>query len=89
MCIVNNIPKGIASGMDGNHAKFYMYCTAASSTTAADAFERAYTRFVNMLAQGAWPKAISPYFRGGQAILLIKEASEEALRADPTEYNIR
>ncbi len=42
-----------------------------------------------MLAQGAWPEAIGPYFSNGQAILLIKEASQEALCADPTEYDIR
>jgi hypothetical protein len=35
------------------------------------------------------PEAIGPYFSGGWAILLIKEASQEALLIDPTEYNIR
>jgi hypothetical protein len=38
MHIVNNIPKGIASGMDGNHAKFYKYCATAPLVTATDAF---------------------------------------------------
>jgi hypothetical protein len=42
-----------------------------------------------VLAQGAWPEAIGPYFSGGRAILLIKEASQEALHVDPTEYDIR
>jgi hypothetical protein len=84
MHIINSIPKGTASGMDGNRVEFYMYCAAAPSATAADTFQRAYCRFVNVLAQGAWPKAIGPYFSNGRAILLIKEASEEALRADST-----
>ncbi len=37
----------------------------------------------------ACPKAINSYFSGGRAILLIKEASQEALHVDPTEYDIR
>ncbi len=86
MHIVNSIPKGITLGMDGNRTEFSKYCVAASSTTAADVFQRAYNH--NVLAQGAWPEAISPYFSGGQAILLIKEASQEVLHIDPTEYDI-
>jgi hypothetical protein len=93
MHIVNNILKGTVPCMDGNRAEFYMYYVVAPSATVVDIFQRAYTRFVNMLAQGAWPKAISMYFNNGQAILLIKEASQEAsqeaLRTDPTEYDIR
>jgi hypothetical protein len=88
MHIVNNIPKGIASGMGGNRTEFYKYCTITSSATIANAFQRAYICFVNMLAQGAWPKAIDPYFSGGRAILLIKEVSQEALHVDPTKYDI-
>jgi hypothetical protein len=34
-------------------------------------------------------EAIGPYFSGGRAIFLIKEASQEALRVDPTKYDIR
>jgi hypothetical protein len=61
MHIVNNIPKGTASGMGGNRAEFYKYCTIALSATAANAFQRVYSCF---MAQGAWPKAIHPYFSG-------------------------
>jgi hypothetical protein len=89
MHIVNSILKGITSGVDNNRAEFYMYCATALSTTVADAFQRAYCRFVNVLAQGAQPEAIGSYFSGGRAIFLIKEASDEALCADPTEYDIR
>jgi hypothetical protein len=49
MHIINSILKGIAPGMDGNRAKFYKYCAAAPSATAADAVRRAYSRFVNVL----------------------------------------
>ncbi len=42
-----------------------------------------------MLAQGAWPKPIGPYFTNKRAILLIKEVSQETLHSDPTEYDIR
>jgi hypothetical protein len=55
----------------------------------ADTFQRACNLFVNLLAQGAWPEAIGLYFNGRRAILLIKEAFEEALHADPTDYDIR
>ncbi len=89
MHIVNSIPWGTALGMDDNCTEFYMYCTVAPSATAANAFQRAYTRFVNLLAPGTWPEAISPYFSGGRATLLMKEASQEVLRADPTKYDIR
>jgi hypothetical protein len=41
-----------------------------------------------VLAQGAWPEAIGPYFSDGRAIFLIKEVSQEALHVDPTEYDI-
>jgi hypothetical protein len=65
--------------MDGNHVEFYKYCTAAPSVNAMYAFQQAYSCIVNMLVQGAWPKAINPYFNNERAILLIKEASQEAL----------
>jgi hypothetical protein len=42
-----------------------------------------------VLVQGTWLEAIGPYFSNGQAILLIKEVSQEALHVDPTEYDIR
>jgi hypothetical protein len=89
MHIVNSIPKGTMPGMDGNRAKYYKYCAAAPSATTADAFLWAYNRFVNMLAQGVWPEAIGSYFSDRRTIFLIKEASQEALHVDPTEYNIR
>jgi hypothetical protein len=89
MHIVNNISKGTTPGMDGNRAEFYKHSAATPSTNAVDVFQRAYNRFVNVLVQGAWPEAISLYFSSGRAILLIKEASKEALRADPTKYDIR
>jgi hypothetical protein len=60
MHIVNNIPKGTTPNMDGNRAEFYKYCVVVPSTIATGAFQRAYNRFINMLARGAWPKAISP-----------------------------
>jgi hypothetical protein len=41
-----------------------------------------------VLAHGAWPETIGPYFSDGRAILLIKEASQEALHVDPTKYDI-
>jgi hypothetical protein len=41
-----------------------------------------------VLAQDAWPEAINPSFNDGWAILLIKEASQWALRADSTKYDI-
>ncbi len=50
MHIVNSIPKATAPGMDDNRAEFYNYCATAPSTTAADACQRAYSHFVNMLA---------------------------------------
>jgi hypothetical protein len=50
MHIVNNISKGTTPGLDGNRTEFYMNCVVASSTIAVDAFQRAYTHFVNMLA---------------------------------------
>jgi hypothetical protein len=53
MHIVNNIPKGTALGMDGNHVDLYMYCVVAPSATPTDAFQRAYNCFINVLAQGA------------------------------------
>jgi hypothetical protein len=53
MHIVNSIPKGTAPSIDGNRAEFYMHCTAALSAIKADAFQRAYNRFVNVLAEGA------------------------------------
>jgi hypothetical protein len=68
--------------MDGNRA-------AVPLSNVVNAFQRAYSSIVDMLAQGAWPKAISPYFSDRRAILLIKEASQEALRADLTKYDIR
>jgi hypothetical protein len=89
MHIVNNISKGTMPSMDGNRAEFYKYYAVAPSATAMDAFQRAYSRFINVLVQGASPEAISPYFSGGHAILLFKEASQEVLRNDLTEYNIR
>jgi hypothetical protein len=89
MHIVNNIPKGTVSGMDDNRAEFYKYCAVVPLATAADTFQKVYNRFVNVLAQGAWLEAIGPYFSGRQAILLIKEASQEVLHVDPTEYDIR
>jgi hypothetical protein len=89
MHIINSTPKGTASSMDDNRAEFYKYRTTAPSPTVADAFQGAYSRFVNMLVQGTCPEAISPYFNDGRAILLIKEASQEALHIDPTKYNIR
>jgi hypothetical protein len=70
--------------MDDNCAEFYMYCATALLATVTDAFQRAYNHFINLLAQGAWPEAIDPYFSNGQAILLVKEA----LHADPIEYDI-
>jgi hypothetical protein len=53
MHIVNRILKDTAPGMDGNRIEFYMYCVVAPSTTTTDAFKQAYTRFVNVLVQGA------------------------------------
>ncbi len=50
MHIVNNIPKGTAPGMDDNRVEYYMYYADAPSAIAADAFQRAYNRFVNVLA---------------------------------------
>jgi hypothetical protein len=41
-----------------------------------------------VLAQGASAEAISPYYSDGWAMLLIKEASQEALCVDPNEYDI-
>jgi hypothetical protein len=41
MHIINSNPKGTMSSMDGNRAKFYKYCVAALSATAADVFQRA------------------------------------------------
>ncbi len=38
MHIVNNILKGTVLGMDGNRAKFYMYCVVVPLAIAADAF---------------------------------------------------
>jgi hypothetical protein len=52
-----------------------MFCAIVPLATVADIFQRMYNRFVNVLAQGAWPEAIGLYFSGGQAILLIKEVS--------------
>ncbi len=75
MHIISSIPKGTAPGMDDNRTEFYMYYAAVPSATAADVFQRAYTHFINVLAQGAWPEAINLCFSGGKAILLIKEAS--------------
>jgi hypothetical protein len=66
MHIVNNIPKGTTLNMDNNRAEFYKYCVAARSTIVVDIFQRAYNRFINMLAQGAWPEAIGPYFSDGR-----------------------
>jgi hypothetical protein len=53
MYIVNNILKGTASNMDSNRVEFYKYCIATPSATATDAFQQAYSHFVNVLAQGA------------------------------------
>ncbi|CAK9872755.1 unnamed protein product [Sphagnum jensenii] len=74
MHIVNSIPKD-TPGMDGNRVEFYKYCAASPLTSVADAFQRVYNCFINMLAQGAWLEAIGLYFNCGWAILLIKEAS--------------
>ncbi len=85
MHIINTISKGTVPGMKGNRAKFYKYCAAAPLAIATDVFQRAYNRFIKVLAQGAWPKTIGPYFSSERAILLIKEASQEALHVDPIE----
>jgi hypothetical protein len=74
MHIVNSIPKATVLGMDGNCAKFYKYYVPAPSTIAVDVFQQVYNRFVNVLALGAWPEVIGPYFSDGRAILFIKEA---------------
>jgi hypothetical protein len=89
MHIVNIILKGTALGMDDNCVEFYKNCVATPSAIVADAFQQVYSRFVNVLAQGARPEAIDPYFSGGRAILFIKEASQEALCTNSTQYDIR
>jgi hypothetical protein len=58
MHIVNIILKGTAPSMDGNRVEFFKYCAVALLATAMDTFQQAYSRFVNVLAKGAWLEAI-------------------------------